>query len=58
MNFDIHFVFVQELDNQHHTESEEMGDRIQHLESVLQDEQRKRQSAEEDMKRYMQVRVE
>jgi len=43
-----------ELDNQHHTESEEMGDRIQHLESVLQDEQRKRQSAEEDMKRYMQ----
>ena len=45
----------QDLDMLHKNESDDNQDTIETLQSSLQDEIQKRQNAEEDMKRYIQV---
>ena len=46
----------QDLDMLHKNESDDNQDTIETLQSSLQDEIQKRQNAEEDMKRYIQVK--
>ena len=51
------FFSCQDLDMLHKNESDDNQDNIETLQSSLQDEIQKRQSAEEDMKRYIQVEI-
>ena len=48
---------IQDLDMLHKNDSDDNQDKIETLQSSLQDEVQKRQTAEEDMKRYIQVNI-